>query len=556
MKLERKNFEGVKEKVKDELCCMVPQGVTEILENAFKDWQKLQYVYIPNSVTKIETNAFNWENIKYIFLNENDTKFVGIPENVHIIQATGNEEALFEILEEVMNFKKALEFDPKKIEETDQSLRQLTEEFQRKTSEKEERIKAKQQDAKTLLEELNTLSNKTATLTKEIQDQVTAIVNKNLEEAIQANQENIDKTYEELKKELQHFQNTVKSSEDIQGKLASLKEKLDEEIKRLAKDVKTEVKDYMQDISKEYQEKKDTILDEVVEEATKKLVQKNPCKTIIINIPEQKKKLQTTDLFHKDFDKVLKLVLTKKPVFLKGPAGSGKNVIIEQIARILNLQFRYINDVTDEFKVTGFVDANGNYIETQFFKGFTQGGVMFIDEIDNSSPSALLSINSAIGTGYNHYMSFPDGNFYKAHEDFYLIAAANTFGTGADMIYTGRQGLDGASLNRFIPVVIDYDQDLERQLVNHEEILPLFWEVRKLINENTIRHVISTRNITNASDFLDADFNLEDIFDWTIVQGMDINDLNLVCSRITTHDQFSTAFLNHAEKKYKISRRL
>jgi len=197
------------------------------------------------------------------------------------------------------------------------------------------------------------------------------------------------------------------------------------------------------------------------------------------------------------------------------------------VAKALGLQFYYLNDVTEEFKVMGFVDANGRYIETQFYKAFTSGGLMFIDEIDNSNPSALLAINAAIGTGYNHYMAFPDGVYYQAHQNFHLVAAANTFGTGADAIYSGRQALDGTSLNRFLPWVIDYDRNLEENLVRHTEILKLYWNVRDIVMKQGIRHVISTRNIVNASELLDeGSFSHEEIFDMTIIQGLDLNDLN------------------------------
>ena len=272
-----------------------------------------------------------------------------------------------------------------------------------------------------------------------------------------------------------------------------------------------------------------------------------------ININDVKKNFLPKELFHKDFQKILQLVYSKKPILLKGPAGSGKNVIIEQIAKALKLQFYYCNDVTDEYKIMGFVDANGRYIETQFFKAFTNGGIMFIDEIDNSNPSALLAINAAIGTGYNHYMAFPDGNFYQAHKDFHLVAAANTFGTGADMIYSGRQALDGASLNRFIPVVVDYDKELERNLIGHKEILELYWQIRNIIQSNTIRHVISTRNIKNASDLLDMNcFDLNDIFEWTIIQGLDQNDLSIISARIIAKDLYSSKFLEYIKNKYQL----
>lgn len=81
-------------------------------------------------------------------------------------------------------------------------------------------------------------------------------------------------------------------------------------------------------------------------------------------------KHEVSGLFHKDFEKVLKLVNNDIPTMLVGPAGSGKNVCIKQIADALGLEMYYTNNVSNEFKITGFVDAGGVYHETEFYKAF------------------------------------------------------------------------------------------------------------------------------------------------------------------------------------------
>lgn len=124
-------------------------------------------------------------------------------------------------------------------------------------------------------------------------------------------------------------------------------------------------------------------------------------------------------LTHNKFETILKLVLANIPVFLTGPAGCGKNVICQQVAEALNTEFYFTNAVTQEYKLTGFIDANGHYHETQFFKAFTQGGVFMLDEMDASVPEVLIILNAAIANGY---FDFPNGKF-QAHKDFHLVAA-------------------------------------------------------------------------------------------------------------------------------------
>lgn len=109
---------------------------------------------------------------------------------------------------------------------------------------------------------------------------------------------------------------------------------------------------------------------------------------------------------HEKFDEVANIVNLDIPVYLTGKAGTGKNVICQQVAEALGLDFYFTNAVTQEYKLTGFIDANGNYQETQFYKAFTKGGLFFLDEMDASIPETLIILNAAIA---NRYFDFPTG---------------------------------------------------------------------------------------------------------------------------------------------------
>ena len=65
--------------------------------------------------------------------------------------------------------------------------------------------------------------------------------------------------------------------------------------------------------------------------------------------------------FHKDFEKILKVVDANVPVMLVGRAGSGKNHTLEQVAEALDLDFYFSNAVTQEYTLKGFIDANGHF---------------------------------------------------------------------------------------------------------------------------------------------------------------------------------------------------
>ncbi|MCH7728630.1 MAG: hypothetical protein IH991_19420, partial [Planctomycetes bacterium] len=72
----------------------------------------------------------------------------------------------------------------------------------------------------------------------------------------------------------------------------------------------------------------------------------------------------------------------------------------------------------------------------------------------------LVVVNAALANGH---LRLPDGTTVDRHADFVCAAAANTFGTGADRQYVGRNQLDAATLDRFAAcrLAFDYDVDLE-----------------------------------------------------------------------------------------------
>lgn len=161
---------------------------------------------------------------------------------------------------------------------------------------------------------------------------------------------------------------------------------------------------------------------------------------------------------HEMFEPLLKFVSMDEPVMLVGPAGTGKNVLVKQVADALGLNFYFTSAVTQEYKLTGYGDANGKFVPTQFYEAFVNGGIFLFDEVDASSPEAMVVVNSAIA---NRYFDFPVIGRVEANPDFRIIACANTYGTGASMEYVGRNQLDGATLNRFAILEVDYDKRIE-----------------------------------------------------------------------------------------------
>ena len=233
-------------------------------------------------------------------------------------------------------------------------------------------------------------------------------------------------------------------------------------------------------------------------------------------------------IFHKDFEKVLKLVDMNLPVMLTGGAGAGKNFMLEQVSNALGFDFYYTSTITQEYKLTGFIDGGGKYHETEFYKAFTQGGVFMLDEIDASIPDCLVILNGAIANGY---FDFPTGREF-ANEDFRVVCAGNTVGLGADMVYTGRNVLDGATLDRFVLVEIDYDPRIEENLCQDEELRNFLYDVRKSVKENKINHIIGMRCFKYAYQLLVNGFDKEFIIKSVVLKGLQRDDINVLKSSL------------------------
>lgn len=232
-------------------------------------------------------------------------------------------------------------------------------------------------------------------------------------------------------------------------------------------------------------------------------------------------------IVHEKFEQVLKFVAMDEPVMMVGPAGTGKNVIVKQVAEALGLDFYFTNAVTQEYKLTGFVDAMGNFQKTSFYDFCVKGGLFFLDEIDASVPEVLVILNAAIA---NRYFDFPKVGRVELNEKCRFIAAANTFGTGASMEYSGRYQLDAASLNRFGVVKIDYDKRVEKACAGDDmDCVNFCRKFREIAQKNGLRVVVSYREIGRLHKMIaGAGFGITEALDTCLVKGLEKDSLRMI----------------------------
>lgn len=207
---------------------------------------------------------------------------------------------------------------------------------------------------------------------------------------------------------------------------------------------------------------------------------------------------------HEKFPMLVKLAIAlrseRRNIWLSGPAGSGKTSAAHRLAALLKRPFDYLGGIDTPYKLSGFINATG-YQSTAFRRMYETGGVILLDELDSSSPAALLEVNAALANGY---ASFPDG-LVQRHDNCVVIGAGNTWGLGADAQYTGRTKLDAAFLDRFVKIAWDYDENLEAraaQATHDDPWLTVVRKVRRATFSSGAHMVISPRASITGCELL------------------------------------------------------
>ena len=230
-----------------------------------------------------------------------------------------------------------------------------------------------------------------------------------------------------------------------------------------------------------------------------------------------------TGSFHAVFPRVLTLAKARKNIFIYGPTGCGKTHTASQVAKVLGLPFAFISCSAGmpEGKLEGRLLPIGeggrfSYVASEFIKCYENGGVYLLDEIDAADANVLLLINAALANGHVAVPNRPEKPYAERHKDFICIAAANTVGTGADRLYSGRNKLDAATLDRFQigKVMMDYDTGIEIALCPDDVLRKRLQTYRKRVRENRLERSVSTRFLRDAYDMKHnhgwTDLNIDD----------------------------------------------
>jgi len=220
---------------------------------------------------------------------------------------------------------------------------------------------------------------------------------------------------------------------------------------------------------------------------------------------------------HKNFPILVRMLGARLNVALIGEAGSGKTHGAQQAAEAMGLPHYTISfhakmTSTD---LRGYCDAVGKYNASPLYTALKDGGVLILDEFDRANTEVVVSLNNLLaGKSY----LFPNGENVPEHERFLVVACQNTTGVGSSKQYAAAQRQDASTLNRFVKLGWDTDEDLERSVAGNTEATDAVQKIRRKAKELGMDIVISPRQSIHANILMEVGFSLNEALQYSIFE--------------------------------------
>ena len=245
-----------------------------------------------------------------------------------------------------------------------------------------------------------------------------------------------------------------------------------------------------------------------------------------------------------EYEAVKALIAMNEDLYLWGPAGTGKTMMVEVAAWELGMDFYIQTAPQEEYQLLGKEFADGTYEPSPFVLGYKseRPAVILLDEPDRSWPAVLIQLNSALANGY---ISLPNNEMVYRAKDVTIVCCANTSGQGASSAYGTAQQLDASTLDRFSFMHIDYDEEVELACTgNDQELLSFLHDFKKISYELKLgAPLLSYRGISKTSQFIKT-LGLERALELRVLKDMtrdNIRKLSHTLKGMGRDDQYTKA---------------
>lgn len=318
----------------------------------------------------------------------------------------------------------------------------------------------------------------------------------------------------------------------------ALKVNVDSDIRTLRSDLNLDYRARVGELRQEQRDLQKNLTDTLVKvtEALPEVVKAHTLEAlkaltpVTLHVVRQNEAPTVLGTVHRKLAPLIKMLAAGVNVYLHGPAGSGKTTAGRQVAESFGLPFYFAAKVESEYMLLGFKDARGETVRTQFREAYEHGGVFLFDELDGSSPSAVVALNAALANGI---CPFPDGTISR-HKDFKCIGAGNTKLSGASRQYVGRAQLDAASIDRFAFLEWGYDDALETALATDAKWCEFVQAARKAVADRGLPHLITPRATLDGCRLLEAGIEWDEVASAVVWKGLDAETVSQVLRSMQT----------------------
>jgi cobaltochelatase CobS len=211
----------------------------------------------------------------------------------------------------------------------------------------------------------------------------------------------------------------------------------------------------------------------------------------------------------------------RKNCLIVGPTGCGKSSLVINIGARLKERMEIFScsgeTSTDELIAKPWRKSTGETITVlgAAMQAYKEGKGLLLEEIDHANADILAALHRVMELQSKFYVvNAGEQEIVTKHKDFFIIATANTIGTGEDsFMYAGTKPLNMAFMNRFsLTIRMDYITPVEEKKIlmsktgidsnTAEALVRVGTEARKAQKQDIDRVItmISTRDLIEWSE--------------------------------------------------------
>jgi len=235
------------------------------------------------------------------------------------------------------------------------------------------------------------------------------------------------------------------------------------------------------------------------------------------------------------YDEVSAALTVGTNILVHGPAGCGKSRMGAELAKSMGKEF-FCFSMSGGARYSQVFGGNQlsvdqgkqvtKFVEGPLLQALQRNAVVCIDEIFAADPDVLLGLNSILEPGQRS-ITTPNG-VIKVNPECVIMATANTTGRTFDSQYTGAQRVDDSLNDRFAAVYMDYDCNVEKQLVessvpdtdDRQDILSRLQTLRNRVRSANISFDPSTRRLITMIKLLAAGLDKEKSFNMAFLSHL------------------------------------